>query len=369
MKHQPVRRAIEFIKRRAGAGWLVVRPLGRELHLRHVPVPARPGSHRARTSTSHASSRRPNGCAACRIPTAAGARRGFLRRSRTARTGHEHGFADGLGVAGTAGGRRSSSESVARGIAYLVAARRGPNGSWNDEWYTGTGFPRVFYLKYHMYAEYFPLLALATYSKVIARYERMANQSGSRRRCSGVQRFEFHAAFAEDENCRLGQVHVRKKWRGRSISSGADAGTAARLQPDLHRLRADSRIREHTHAKWCRWSECLAAADECGAPVVSICGGEPLIYKEIGKLTRKTAARKRHVYLCTNGMFLAQAAGRVPARSAFLLQCPSGRHAALARSGGGAGRRLSTPPSRASRRPKRRVSRSPAIPPSTWKPT
>ena len=40
-----------------------------------------------------------------------------------------------------------------------------PDGGWDDDWYTGTGFPRVFYLKYHMYAEYFPLLALATYLK------------------------------------------------------------------------------------------------------------------------------------------------------------------------------------------------------------
>ena len=49
---------------------------------------------------------------------------------------------------------------------------------------------------------------------------------------------------------------------------------------------------------------CLAAIDECGAPVVSICGGEPLMYKPIGKLVEATLRRKRHIYLCTNGMFL-----------------------------------------------------------------
>ena len=54
------------------------------------------------------------------------------------------------------------SDSVTRGIAYLLETQR-PDGSWWDPWITGTGFPRVFYLKYTMYAEYFPLIALATY--------------------------------------------------------------------------------------------------------------------------------------------------------------------------------------------------------------
>jgi squalene-hopene/tetraprenyl-beta-curcumene cyclase len=57
------------------------------------------------------------------------------------------------------------SEPVVRGIDYLLRTQR-PDGSWTDDWYTGTGFPKVFYLKYHMYPEYFPLLALATYAKV-----------------------------------------------------------------------------------------------------------------------------------------------------------------------------------------------------------
>ncbi|MGI9103091.1 MAG: squalene--hopene cyclase [Terriglobales bacterium] len=58
------------------------------------------------------------------------------------------------------------SDSVHRGVAYLLKTQRS-NGSWWEKWYTGTGFPKVFYLKYHMYAEYFPLLALATYAKVM----------------------------------------------------------------------------------------------------------------------------------------------------------------------------------------------------------
>ncbi|PYR90029.1 MAG: hopanoid biosynthesis associated radical SAM protein HpnH, partial [Acidobacteria bacterium] len=50
--------------------------------------------------------------------------------------------------------------------------------------------------------------------------------------------------------------------------------------------------------------QCLGALDECGAPVVSICGGEPFIYPDLGRLVREIIARKKHIYLCTNGMFI-----------------------------------------------------------------
>jgi squalene-hopene/tetraprenyl-beta-curcumene cyclase len=52
--------------------------------------------------------------------------------------------------------------AVARGIAYLTASQ-GADGFWNEPRYTATGFPRVFYLRYHGYAKFFPLWALARY--------------------------------------------------------------------------------------------------------------------------------------------------------------------------------------------------------------
>lgn len=50
--------------------------------------------------------------------------------------------------------------------------------------------------------------------------------------------------------------------------------------------------------------ESLLAADECGAPIVSIPGGEPLIHKEITQIVEGLVARKKFVYLCTNGLLL-----------------------------------------------------------------
>jgi hopanoid biosynthesis associated radical SAM protein HpnH len=52
--------------------------------------------------------------------------------------------------------------------------------------------------------------------------------------------------------------------------------------------------------------ECLRSVDEAGAPIVSICGGEPLIYPEIGALVRGILKKRKHIYLCTNGMFIAR---------------------------------------------------------------
>ena len=50
--------------------------------------------------------------------------------------------------------------------------------------------------------------------------------------------------------------------------------------------------------------QCLDAAEECGAPIVSLCGGEPMIYPEIGTLVHELLKRRKHIYLCTNGMFI-----------------------------------------------------------------
>ncbi|MEJ2643971.1 MAG: adenosyl-hopene transferase HpnH [Gammaproteobacteria bacterium] len=51
-------------------------------------------------------------------------------------------------------------------------------------------------------------------------------------------------------------------------------------------------------------AECLEAVDECGAPVVSIAGGEPLLHKEMPQIVRGMIQRKKFVYLCTNALLL-----------------------------------------------------------------
>ena len=68
------------------------------------------------------------------------------------------------------------SDSVAKGARWLIE-RQHKDGSWDElvpgrngeSYYTGTGFPRVFYLGYHLYKQYFPLLALTTYERAMMR--------------------------------------------------------------------------------------------------------------------------------------------------------------------------------------------------------
>jgi squalene-hopene/tetraprenyl-beta-curcumene cyclase len=62
-------------------------------------------------------------------------------------------------LAGLVAAGRDDSEAVEHGTAWLLARQHG-DGSWEESAFTGTGFPKVFYLRYHYYRIYFPLIAL-----------------------------------------------------------------------------------------------------------------------------------------------------------------------------------------------------------------
>jgi squalene-hopene/tetraprenyl-beta-curcumene cyclase len=67
-------------------------------------------------------------------------------------------------VLGLIAGGDTTSSSVQKGIEYLTETQR-PDGNWEEDLATGTGFPRVFYLSYHLYRHAFPLLTLASFLK------------------------------------------------------------------------------------------------------------------------------------------------------------------------------------------------------------
>ena len=56
--------------------------------------------------------------------------------------------------------------------------------------------------------------------------------------------------------------------------------------------------------------QCFAAVEECGAPLVSIPGGEPLMHPQIAEIVEGLVARKKYVYLCTNGLLLKEKIGQ-----------------------------------------------------------
>ncbi len=59
-----------------------------------------------------------------------------------------------------------SDPAVARASRWLVA-HQAADGAWDEPQFTGTGFPKVFYLKYHLYRHYFPLMALGRYRRIL----------------------------------------------------------------------------------------------------------------------------------------------------------------------------------------------------------
>jgi squalene-hopene/tetraprenyl-beta-curcumene cyclase len=69
-------------------------------------------------------------------------------------------------VMGLIAGGDTRSSSLYHGIEYLLKTQR-PDGNWDEELATGTGFPKVFYLNYHLYKLSFPMIALATFRKVL----------------------------------------------------------------------------------------------------------------------------------------------------------------------------------------------------------
>jgi squalene-hopene/tetraprenyl-beta-curcumene cyclase len=106
---------------------------------------------------------------------------------------------------------------VKAGIDYLLATQR-PDGSWDERPFTGTGFPKVFYLKYHLYSLYFPIMALA-------RYGRQAHRPPP----AGLERSN-HRALSPVADHEHGEPHrPQQAVRGEAVSPGADAGAAARL--------------------------------------------------------------------------------------------------------------------------------------------
>jgi squalene-hopene/tetraprenyl-beta-curcumene cyclase len=62
----------------------------------------------------------------------------------------------------------SGSKAVARGIRYLVQTQN-ERGRWDEKYFTGTGFPQHFMIRYHLYRDYFPLMALGHYLQLRGR--------------------------------------------------------------------------------------------------------------------------------------------------------------------------------------------------------
>lgn len=151
----------------------------------------------------------------------------------------------------------------------------------------------------------FPLAMTAGMARYIFRNKRRPRQEWQQDRSSGNGAGN---PFKIDHGPAPGALGVRHPMIGKRFP------LVLMLEP-LHACNLTctgcGRIREYesTIARKLSLERCLAAADECGAPVVSISGGEPLLYPEIAPLVGGLLERNRHIYLCTNGVLIRKHLG------------------------------------------------------------
>ncbi len=151
----------------------LVRPLGRELHLRHLAGAYRIGGRRrADRRSSHRRRRTVADCTSTAI-AAAGANRPTVTPIRdSAAKGRETASQTAWALLGLIAAGIARSSGGAHAACSICSSHQNSDGTWDETEFTGTGFPQVFYLRYHYYRIYFPLLALSRWAKAAGRRRR-----------------------------------------------------------------------------------------------------------------------------------------------------------------------------------------------------
>ena len=142
---------------------------------------------------------------------------------------------------------------VERAIQFLLT-RQNADGSWDEDEPTGTGFPRVFYLKYHLYRNSFPGVCAGPVSEYAGsgRTEYHSMELGAEEFRANRQQLKFlsevwgtNALSAKDVREDGWLYCGQENSRTEKISDGADAGAAARVQFDVHGLRPHPGVQVH----------------------------------------------------------------------------------------------------------------------------
>ena len=241
--------------RRAGGRRIVVRPLGREPHLRHGCSAAgarggaampndHPSSARSRAGSTRSSSR-----------TGASARTSAPTPTRLARPRGRDAVADRVGAARLVAAGNARLSRAAGGRLSLAASARTETGT------RGTS----------------PALVSPSISDPVPPLPHHVPAARTRT----TERKAASESLPLASTVSIGR-YVAAPRGGRTLSASADAPADPRVQHRLHRLREDPRVRVEPRAP--SVEECVDAAFQCPAPVVWICGGEPLVSEGIDEV-------------------------------------------------------------------------------------
>src|SRR5581483_5972777 len=157
----------------------------------------------------------------------------------------------------------AEDQSARRAADYLCVVQR-PDGDWDEEHFTGTGFPLDFMIRYHLYRMKFPLQSTVSIGKYVAAQQRKG------------ERYPLVLMLEPTLACNIACI---------------GCGKIREYESNRARLSVE---------------ECLDAGVQCPAPVVSICGGEPLVYKGIDEVANGFVEMGKTVELCTNALRLEQ---------------------------------------------------------------
>ena len=260
-----------------------------------------------------------------------------LRRAASARPRTGHRLANGLGPAGAVGGRPARRIRPSSAAFAICIERQQADGTWDEPEFTGTGFPRVFYLRYHLYPIYFPLhgagcgpprcwtveieqpagkevrlLLIAEDPRTDNTKEQVMGVPLSQmwtvatyvlgHKLRGIKRYPLVMMLEPLFRCNLACAGCGK------IQYPADI-LRRHLSPEAM-LPRGRRVRR---------------------PIVSIPGGEPLLHPQIDEIVAGLVARKKYIYLCTNALKLEECLDQFTAVEILFVLGPHGRPARRAR--------------------------------------
>ena len=143
----------------------LVRTLGRRLHLRHVPGAARLASRGRKRSRSVYPARRRMAALDSERRRRLGRKLRQLRPATLSSPRHSTPSQTAWAILGLLAGGDTTSSSLHKGVEYLIGNPAHATAAGTRSLSTGTGFPGVFYLQYHLYRHSFPVLALSSYLK------------------------------------------------------------------------------------------------------------------------------------------------------------------------------------------------------------